>query len=52
MAIGDAITSSPPVSGTTTSSTSNGSSLSSKAGSTIAGNFQTFLTLLTTQLQN
>jgi flagellar basal-body rod modification protein FlgD len=41
------------VSGTTplpTSSSSN--SLSSTAGSTLAGNFQTFLTLLTTQLQN
>jgi flagellar basal-body rod modification protein FlgD len=41
------------VSGTTqTSSTSNSSSLSSNTGSTLAGNFQTFLKLLTTQLQN
>jgi flagellar basal-body rod modification protein FlgD len=45
------------VSGTTTlptssSSGSSASSLSSTAGSTLAGNFQTFLTLLTTQLQN
>ena len=41
------------VSGTTDipkSSSSN--SLSSTTGSTLAGNFQTFLTLLTTQLQN
>jgi flagellar basal-body rod modification protein FlgD len=53
MAIGDAITASPAVSGTTsTSSSGNGSSLGSTASSTIAGNFQTFLTLLTTQLQN
>src|SRR3982751_4236209 len=29
-----------------------GASLTSTAGSTLAGNFQTFLTLLTTQLQN
>ncbi|WP_027553335.1 flagellar hook assembly protein FlgD [Bradyrhizobium sp. Cp5.3] len=42
------------VSGTTqtSSSSSSSSSLSSKTGSTLAGNFQTFLTLLTTQLQN
>ncbi len=42
------------VSGTTPlpASTDSGSSLSSTAGSTLAGNFQTFLTLLTTQLQN
>ncbi|XUM24490.1 flagellar hook capping FlgD N-terminal domain-containing protein [Bradyrhizobium oligotrophicum S58] len=53
MAIGDAITSSPPVSGTTNTNSSTGNnSLGSSAGSTIAGNFQTFLTLLTTQLQN
>ncbi|WP_316169305.1 MULTISPECIES: flagellar hook assembly protein FlgD [unclassified Bradyrhizobium] len=53
MAIGDAITSSPPVSGTTSTNSSTGNnSLGSSAGSTIAGNFQTFLTLLTTQLQN
>ena len=41
------------VSGTTPLPASSGSSsLSSTAGSTLAGNFQTFLTLLTTQLQN
>lgn len=43
------------VSGTTplpTSSSSGSGSLSSTTGSTLAGNFQTFLTLLTTQLQN
>src|ERR1700736_4716059 len=34
------------------SSTSSGSSLSSTTDTTLAGNFQTFLTLLTTQLQN
>jgi flagellar basal-body rod modification protein FlgD len=34
------------------SSSSSSSSLSSTTGSTLAGNFQTFLTLLTTQLQN
>src|SRR6266404_48629 len=46
---------SPVVSGTTpqtSSSSSSGSSLSSTTGATLAGNFQTFLTLLTTQLQN
>ena len=45
---------SPVVSGTTPLPASPGSSssLSSTAGSTLAGNFQTFLTLLTTQLQN
>jgi flagellar basal-body rod modification protein FlgD len=46
----------PVVSGTTplpaSSSGSSGSSLSSTGGTTLAGNFQTFLTLLTTQLQN
>jgi len=48
----------PVVSGTTplpsssSSSSSSGSSLSSTTNNTIAGNFQTFLTLLTTQLQN
>jgi flagellar basal-body rod modification protein FlgD len=54
MATGDAITGSPVVSGTSTatSSSSSSSSTSSSAGSSIAGNFQTFLTLLTTQLQN
>jgi len=41
------------VSGTTPlPTTSSGSSVSSTAGGTLAGNFQTFLTLLTTQLQN
>src|SRR6266849_3643826 len=49
-----ATTASPIVSGTTpaSSSSSGSSSLSSTAGSTLAGNFQTFLSLLTTQLQN
>jgi flagellar basal-body rod modification protein FlgD len=45
----------PVVSGTTplpASSSGSPASLSSTAGNTIAGNFQTFLTLLTTQLQN
>src|SRR5882757_4277851 len=42
------------VSGTTPLPTKDpsGASLTSTAGSTLAGNFQTFLTLLTTQLQN
>ena len=41
------------VSGTTPLPTSSsGASLSSTAGTTLAGNFQTFLTLLTTQLRN
>src|ERR1700716_1386880 len=41
------------VSGTTPlPKSSSGSSLSSTAGTTLAVNFQTFLTLLTTQLQN
>jgi flagellar basal-body rod modification protein FlgD len=51
----DAITASPIVSGTTplpAGSSSNSSSLSSTSGATLAGNFQTFLTLLTTQLKN
>jgi flagellar basal-body rod modification protein FlgD len=57
MATTGATTASPVVSGTTTppsssSSSSSGSSLSSTTNNTIAGNFQTFLTLLTTQLQN
>ncbi len=58
MASSGAVTASPVVSGTTTppssssSSSSSGSSLSSTTNNTIAGNFQTFLTLLTTQLQN
>ena len=45
----------PVVSGTTplpASSSSSSSSVSSTTGGTLAGNFQTFLTLLTTQLQN
>jgi flagellar basal-body rod modification protein FlgD len=40
------------VSGTTPLPASGSGSLSSTAGGTLAGNFQTFLTLLTTQLQN
>src|SRR3954454_8759937 len=42
------------VSGTTPLPTkdTSGATISSTAGSTLAGNFQTFLTLLTTQLQN
>ncbi len=40
------------VSGTTQVSSSSSSSLGSSTGATLAGNFQTFLTLLTTQLQN
>src|SRR3981081_3685679 len=41
------------VSGTTPLPTSSsGASMSSRGGTTLAGNFQTFLTLLTTQLQN
>src|SRR5207237_2489831 len=49
-----ATTASPIVSGTTTlpASSSSTPSLSSTSGATIAGNFQTFLTLLTTQLKN
>jgi flagellar basal-body rod modification protein FlgD len=45
----------PVVSGTTplpNSASGSGTSLSSTSGATLAGNFQTFLTLLTTQLQN
>src|ERR1700732_2113661 len=43
----------PVVSGTTPlPASSSGSSLNSTTGATLAGNFQTFLTLLTTQLQN
>ncbi len=58
MATAGATTAPHVVSGTTTptssssSNSSGGSSLSSTADKTIAGNFQTFLTLLTTQLQN
>jgi flagellar basal-body rod modification protein FlgD len=40
------------VSGTTPLPTSSPGSLNSATGATLAGNFQTFLTLLTTQLQN
>jgi flagellar basal-body rod modification protein FlgD len=52
---GAAVTGSPVVSGTTpptTSSSSSSSSSGSGTNQTIAGNFQTFLTLLTTQLKN
>ena len=44
----------PVVSGTTPlpNSSAAGATLSSTSGATLAGNFQTFLTLLTTQLQN
>ena len=55
---GAASNASPIVSGTTTisssssSSSSGGSTLGSTTDNTIAGNFQTFLSLLTTQLQN
>jgi flagellar basal-body rod modification protein FlgD len=54
MASTDAITASPVVSGTTPPAASSGSSSSpsSSTSTTLAGNFQTFLTLLTTQLQN
>ena len=53
MTTGAATVASPVVSGTTALPTSaSGSSLSSTTGGTLAGNFQTFLTLLTTQLQN
>ena len=55
MATTGATTASPVVSGTTplpAGSSSSSSSLSSTSGATLAGNFQTFLTLLTTQLQN
>src|SRR5205085_980660 len=49
-----ATTASPIVSGTTTlpASSSSTPSLSSPSGATLAGNFQSFLTLLTTQLKN
>jgi flagellar basal-body rod modification protein FlgD len=56
MATTGATTASPIVSGTTTLPSSSSSSSSSgttlATNQTIAGNFQTFLTLLTTQLQN
>src|SRR5215218_4806494 len=43
---------SPIVSGTTPLPPKDTASISSKNGSTLAGNFQSFLTLLTTQLKN
>jgi flagellar basal-body rod modification protein FlgD len=43
---------SPVVSGTTPPTSSSSGSSGSTTGATLAGNFQTFLTLLTTQLQN
>src|SRR6267154_559707 len=53
MATRDASTACRVVSGTTTAaSSSSSSSLPSRPGSTLAGNFHTFLQLLTTQLQN
>jgi flagellar basal-body rod modification protein FlgD len=53
MATTGAATNAPPVvSGTTDLPAKSGSSLGSNTGATLAGNFQTFLTLLTTQLQN
>ena len=56
MATTNPITGSPVVSGTTplptSSSSGSSSSLDSSTGTTLAGNFQTFLSLLTTQLQN
>ncbi len=55
MAASAANTASPIVSGTTPlppSSSGSSASLGSTAGTELAGNFQTFLTLLTTQLQN
>jgi len=53
MATNDAIAAAPVVSGTTAApSKSSSTTGSSTASGTIAGNFQTFLTLLTTQLQN
>jgi flagellar basal-body rod modification protein FlgD len=49
----DAVSGTVPVSGTTPlPAGSNGSSISSNSGSTLAGNFTTFLTLLTTQLKS
>ena len=41
-----------PLPAASSSSSSGGGTLSSTANTTLAGNFQTFLTLLTTQLQN
>jgi len=52
---GAATNASPIVSGTTplpSNSSSSGTNLGSSTNQTIAGNFQTFLSLLTTQLQN
>jgi flagellar basal-body rod modification protein FlgD len=51
MAGTDAVAGSVPTSGTTPLPAGSSSS-SSNSGATLAGNFQTFLTLLTTQLQN
>jgi flagellar basal-body rod modification protein FlgD len=50
----DAVAGTVPVSGTTPlpAGSNSSSSISSSSGATLAGNFQTFLTLLTTQLQN
>ncbi|HTO66152.1 MAG TPA: flagellar hook capping FlgD N-terminal domain-containing protein, partial [Bradyrhizobium sp.] len=50
----DAVSGTVPVSGTTPlpAGSNSSSSISSNSGATLAGNFQTFLTLLTTQLQN
>jgi flagellar basal-body rod modification protein FlgD len=50
----DAVSGTVPVSGTTPlpAGSNSSSSISSSSGATLAGNFQTFLTLLTTQLQN
>ena len=54
MTVSNATSAPSVVSGTSSvpSSSSSDTSLSSTTGSTLAGNFQTFLTLLTTQLQN
>ena len=54
MTVSNAASAPSVVSGTSSvpSSSSSDSSLGSTAGSTLAGNFQTFLTLLTTQLKN
>ena len=45
-------TTAPPVTATTTATNSSSTSSNSSSNTTIANNFQTFLTLLTTQLQN
>jgi flagellar basal-body rod modification protein FlgD len=54
MTVSNATSAPSVVSGTSSvpSSSSSDTSLSSTTGSTLAGNFQTFLTLLTTQLKN